>query len=45
MVRFWGARAVGVLGETWDAEDLGASGWLVENANMRSGKLEKVMEN
>ena len=48
MVRFWGARAVGVLVEKWDAKDLdawGPSGWLVENAKMRFKKLEKVVEN
>ena len=39
-----GVKAVGVLVEKWDAEDLdawGASGWLVENAKKRSEKLEK----
>ena len=36
---FWGGGGVGAL---WT---LGASGWLVENAKMRSEKLEKVLEN
>ena len=47
-MRFWWARAVGVLVQQWDAEDLdswGPSGWLVENAKERSERLEKMMEN
>ena len=37
MVRFWGVRAVGVLVEKWDTEDLDAWGQVQ--------KLEKVVEN
>ena len=40
MVRFLGARAVGVLVEKWDAWGQ-VVGWL----KMRSEKLEKVVEN